>query len=94
MIFLQWVTEVKFAGFDIFESNQVNELSGGDAGKFKIMAGSYSTIAFANQFVNVDTVDRFENDRGTGVRGWNVFGAKVINEDKAVLLTATVAAEA
>ena len=84
----------KFAGFDIFESNQVNQLTGGDAGKYKIIAGSYSTFAFANQFVNVETVDKFENDRGSGIRGWNVFGADIINEDKAVILTATVAAEA
>lgn len=84
----------KFAGFDIFESNQVNQLTGGDAGKYKIVAGSYSTFAFANQFVNVEEITQFENDRGTGIRGWNVFGAKVLNEDKAVILTATVAAEA
>jgi len=84
----------KFAGFDIFESNQVNQLTGGDAGKYKIVAGSYSTFAFANQFVNVENVDKFESDRGSGIRGWNVFGAKIINEDKAVILTATVAAEA
>jgi hypothetical protein len=84
----------KFAGFDIFESNQVNQLTGGDAGKYKIIAGSYSTFAFANQFVNVETVDKFEGDRGSGIRGWNVFGADIINEDKAVILTATVAAEA
>jgi hypothetical protein len=84
----------KFAGFDIFESNQVNQLTGGDAGKYKIIAGSYSTFAFANQFVNVETVDKFEGDRGSGIRGWNVFGSDIINEDKAVILTATVAAEA
>lgn len=83
----------KFAGFDIFESNQVNQLTGGDAGKYKIVAGSYSTFAFANQFVDVEEVTKFENDRGSGIRGWNVFGAKIINEDKAVILTATVAAE-
>lgn len=81
----------KFADFDIFESNQVYQVT---AGKYKIVAGSYSTFAFANQFVSVETVDKFEGNRGSGIRGWNVFGAKIINEDKAVILTATVAAEA
>ncbi len=81
----------KFADFDIFESNQVNQVAGG---KYKIVAGSYSTFAFANQFVSVETVDKFEGNRGSGIRGWNVFGAKIINEPKAVILTATVAAEA
>ncbi|MBO4277495.1 MAG: hypothetical protein J5925_03745 [Clostridia bacterium] len=61
-------------GCDIFVSNQLAE-SGGNT---MMLAGSYSSVAYAEQVLETQVIDRLENSFDKAVRGRLVFGAKVI----------------
>ena len=62
-------------GCDIYVSNQ---LSSDKDGNVMMMAGSYSAIAYAEQVLETQVLDRLENSFDKAVRGRLVFGAKVI----------------
>ena len=61
-------------GCDIFVSNQL-AVSGSDT---MMLAGSYSSIAYAEQILETQVIDRLEDSFDKAVRGRLVFGAKVI----------------
>ena len=61
-------------GCDIYVSNQLSVV--GD--KTMMLAGSYSAIAYAEQVLETQVLDRLENSFDKAVRGRLVFGAKVI----------------
>lgn len=61
-------------GCDIFVSNQLS-VSGGDT---MMLAGSYSSIAYAEQILETQVIERLEDSFDKAVRGRLVFGAKVI----------------
>lgn len=67
-------------GCDIYVSNQLYN----DAGNFIMMAGSYSAIAYAEQVLETQVIDRMENSFDKAVRGRIVFGAKVIKPGELV----------
>ena len=67
-------------GCDIYVSNQL----GTKNGKTVMMAGSYSSIAYAEQVLETQVIDRLEDSFDTAVRGRIVFGAKVIRPDELV----------
>ena len=62
-------------GCDIYVSNQ---LSTDENGNTVMLAGSYSAIAYAEQVLETQVLDRLENSFDKAVRGRLVFGAKVI----------------
>ena len=62
-------------GCDIFVSNQ---LAKDATGKTVMLAGSYSAIAYAEQVLETQVIDRLENSFDKAVRGRLVFGAKVV----------------
>ncbi len=72
-------------GCDIFVSNQlaVND------GKTMMLAGSYSAIAYAEQVLETQVLDRLENSFDKAVRGRLVFGAKVIKPAELVCCPVT-----
>jgi len=61
-------------GCDIFVSNQL-AVSGSDT---MMLGGSYSAIAYAEQVLETQVIDRMEDSFDKAVRGRIVFGAKVI----------------
>ncbi|MEG2004023.1 MAG: hypothetical protein RR057_05435, partial [Clostridia bacterium] len=65
-------------GFDLFVSNQLS-VSGSNT---MCLAGSYSAIAYAEQILETQVIDRLENSFDTAVRGRIVFGAKVIKPNE------------
>lgn len=67
-------------GCDIFVSNQLAESDG----YTMMLAGSYSAIAYAEQVLETQVLDRLENSFDKAVRGRLVFGAKVIKPDELV----------
>ena len=73
-------------GCDIFVSNQ---LAQGDDGTM-IMAGSYSAIAYAEQVLETQVIDRMEDSFDKAVRGRIVFGAKVIKPGELVACPVTL----
>ncbi len=68
-------------GCDIYVSNQ---LAKGTNGEVMMLAGSYSAIAYAEQVLETQVLDRLENSFDKAVRGRLVFGAKVIKPDELV----------
>lgn len=62
-------------GCDIFVSNQ---LAKDEDGNVMMLAGSYSAIAYAEQVLETQVLDRLESSFDKAVRGRLVFGAKVI----------------
>ncbi len=62
-------------GCDIYVSNQ---LATDEEGNVMMLAGSYSAIAYAEQVLETQVLDRLENSFDKAVRGRLVFGAKVI----------------
>lgn len=62
-------------GCDLFVSNQLAKDSNGNT---VCLAGSYSAIAYAEQVLETQVIDRLENSFDTAIRGRIVFGAKVI----------------
>ena len=72
-------------GCDIYLSNQLAQLEG-----YTIMlAGSYSAIAYAEQVLETQVLDRLENSFDKAVRGRLVFGAKVIKPAELVCCPVT-----
>ena len=68
-------------GCDLFVSNQ---LAADENGAVHLMAGSYSAIAYAEQVLDIQYIDRLENSFDSAVRGRIVFGAKVIKPEELV----------
>ena len=68
-------------GCDLYVSNQ---LAADESGAVHLMAGSYSAIAYAEQVLDIQYIDRLENSFDSAVRGRIVFGAKVIKPDELV----------
>ena len=68
-------------GCDLYVSNQ---LAADDNGTVHLMAGSYSAIAYAEQVLDIQYIDRLENSFDSAVRGRIVFGAKVIKPKELV----------
>lgn len=67
-------------GCDIFVSNQ---LAVSDNVTY-MLAGSYSAIAYAEQVLETQFIDRLEDSFDSAVRGRIVFGAKVIKPEELV----------
>lgn len=72
-------------GCDIFVSNQLDS----NEDTVYMMAGSYSAIAYAEQVLDIQYIDRLENSFDSAVRGRIVFGAKVIKPDELVTVPVT-----
>ena len=68
-------------GCDLYVSNQ---LATEENGTVHLMAGSYSAIAYAEQVLDIQYIDRLENSFDSAVRGRSVFGAKVIKPEELV----------
>lgn len=68
-------------GCDIYVSNQ---LAKKNTGEVYMLAGSYSAIAYAEQVLETQVIDRLENSFDKAVRGRLVFGAKVIKPNELV----------
>lgn len=68
-------------GCDLFVSNQ---LATDDNSNTVCLAGSYSAIAYAEQVLETQIIDRLENSFDTAIRGRIVFGAKVIKPNELV----------
>ena len=68
-------------GCDLYVSNQ---LAAEENGAVHLMAGSYSAIAYAEQVLDIQYIDRLENSFDSAVRGRIVFGAKVIKPEELV----------
>lgn len=73
-------------GCDIYVSNN---LCVDDNGATVMLAGSYSAIAYAEQVLETQVIDRLEDSFATAVRGRIVFGAKVIRPNELVARPAT-----
>ena len=67
-------------GCDVYVSNQL-AVAGG---KTMMLAGSYSAIAYAEQVLETQVIDRMEKSFDKAVRGRLVFGAKVIRPKELV----------
>lgn len=72
-------------GCDIFVSNQLS-VSGANT---MMLAGSYSAIAYAEQVLETQVIDRLENSFDKAVRGRLVFGAKIIKPAELVCCPVT-----
>lgn len=73
-------------GCDIYVSNQ---LATDENGATMMLAGSYSAIAYAEQVLETQVLDRLENSFDKAVRGRLVFGAKVIKPHELVCCPVT-----
>jgi N4-gp56 family major capsid protein len=78
------------AGFELLESNNVVQLSGGDAGKYKVLAGSPIGITVAEQ-INDTEAFRPERRFADAVKGLHVYGAKVVRPEALAVATVTFA---
>lgn len=67
-------------GCDVYVSNQLSAVDG----KTMMLAGSYSAIAYAEQILETQVIDRMEGSFDKAVRGRVVFGAKVIKPDELI----------
>lgn len=78
----------RVAGFDVAESNNCPQLSGADAGKFKVLAGSPLAITFADQ---IETIEAYRPERrfADAVKGLSVYGAKVTRPEALAVATVT-----
>jgi hypothetical protein len=86
---MAWTNEL---GFDVYVTNQVVNTGTVAVPVSKVMAGSYSAIAFAQQIIETESL-RLEGSFDTGVRGLHVFGRKVVRPDLLCTATLTFAAE-
>lgn len=86
---MAWTNEL---GFDIYVTNQVVNTNTVAAPVSKVMAGSYSSIAFAQQIIETESIRR-EASFATAVRGLHVFGRKVVRPDLLCTATLTFTAE-
>ncbi len=73
-------------GCDVFVSNQ---LALDKNGNVMMLAGSYSAIAYAEQVLETQVLDRLENSFDKAVRGRLVFGAKVVKPQELVACPVT-----
>ena len=73
-------------GCDIYVSNQLAKSTDGE---IMMLAGSYSAIAYAEQVLETQVLDRLENSFDKAVRGRLVFGAKVIKPNELVCCPVT-----
>ena len=73
-------------GFDIYVSNNLAKDS---SGKTMMLCGSYSAIAYAEQVLETQVIDRMESSFATAVRGRLVFGAKVIKPKELICTPVT-----
>lgn len=71
-------------GYDVFVSNQLTRATVEDKVKHIALAGSYSAIAYAEQVLETQILDKLENSFDKAVRGRLVFGAKVIKPSELV----------
>jgi len=72
----QFTGAFPFMGFDFFESNNVSN----DGTDYRIMFGTRDAIGFAMQLQEIEAV-RLEAYFSDGIKGLNVYGAKVIRPD-------------
>ncbi len=72
-------------GCDVYVSNQLAVKDG----KTMMLAGSYSAIAYAEQVLETQVIDRMEGSFDKAVRGRLVFGAKVIRPGELVCCAVT-----
>lgn len=72
-------------GCDIYVSNQLATTGSAT----QMLAGSYSAIAYAEQVLETQVIDRMENSFDKAVRGRLVFGAKVIRPTELVCCPVT-----
>jgi hypothetical protein len=77
-----------FAGFNIFESNNVANVGTTASPKYKILAGSNIAMTFAQQISKIEGVRR-ENKFADAVRGLYVYGRKVVRPDALACATVT-----
>lgn len=75
----------KAAGFTVIEANRVP----GEEGKFQILAGHGIATTYAEQIVNVKSVD-LQDTFGEGVKGLHLYGAKVVRPENLAVVEATV----
>ena len=71
-------------GYDVFVSNQLAKTTVEGKVKYTALAGSYSAIAYAEQVLETQILDKLENSFDKAVRGRLVFGAKVIKPGELV----------
>ena len=71
-----WTNEL---GFDLFVTNNLTTVNS----KTKILGGSYSSIAFAGQMVENESI-RLENSFDDAFRALYVFGAKVVKPQELI----------
>lgn len=86
---MSWTNEL---GFDMYVTNQVANTGSVAAPVSKVMAGSYSAIAFAQQILETESM-RLESSFDTGIRGLHVFGRRVVRPDLLCTATLTYTAE-
>jgi len=75
---------------DIYQSNLVTESS---SDVFEVLAGSYESIGFAQQIMDVETIQVLQGYRGSAVQGFHVYGAKILKEYELVRATLTIGSE-
>lgn len=71
-------------GYDVFVSNQLSKVTAEGKVKHIALAGSYSAIAYAEQVLETQILDKLENSFDKAVRGRLVFGARVIKPGELV----------
>ena len=71
-------------GYDVFVSNQLAKATADGKVKHYALAGSYSAIAYAEQVLETQVLDKLENSFDKAVRGRLVFGARVIKPGELV----------
>lgn len=78
------------AGFDIYTSNNVPVGTGGDAGKYSIIASTNMSTTYAQQILKTEAF-RPEKSFKDAMKGLHVYGAKVTMGAAVCKLTATFA---
>lgn len=71
-------------GYDVYVSNQLAKSTSEGKTLQQALAGSYSSIAYAEQVLETQILDKLENSFDKAVRGRLVFGAKVIKPNELV----------
>lgn len=84
-----WTNEL---GFDLYVTNQIVNIGSVAVPESLCMAGSYNSIAFADQITETEML-RLQASFDNAVRGLHVYGAKVVKPNELVKLDLTLAAE-
>ena len=71
-----------FNRWNIFETNQYTTVSDGGFNCFNILFGHMDAVCFQSQIVDMTYFDKFEDTRGKGMRGNNVYGYKTLDSKK------------